>query len=215
MALGITLTVLLPNFWQQALINSKGSFSTPGIAKVEEKIQSPIIKGPEQNYQISDLGLTLHYPSYTRLTSKVIKPSDGSVTSLPGTEVTVEGKTNEGFHEATLVVNTKDSILMESKDRLSLKGAFIVRERGFYQFRLKDKLATQVLLPQKFPIELEQDQTPRIVLLPANPKPVYYDSDKIQIFYEGSDDFVIQNIELVEQIDDNSISKKIKNFKEN
>ena len=215
MAVGMALTLLLPNFWQQALINSNGVVSTPGITKIEEKFQSPITKGPEQNYQISDLGLILHYPAYTRLTSKVIKPSDGSVTSLPGTEVTIEGKTNEGFHEATLVVNTKDSILMESKDRLSLKGAFLVRERGFYQFRLKDKSGTQVLLPQKYPIELEQDQTPRIVLFPANPKPVYYDTDKIQIFYEGSDDFGIQNIELVAQIDDNLLRKKIKNLKEN
>ena len=215
LALGIATTLLLPNFWQQALINSKGSVSTTGITKRDEKIQSLITEGPEQNYQISDLGLELNYPSYTRLPSKVIKPSDGSVKSLPGTEVTIEGKTNEGFHEATLVVNIKDSILMESKDPLSLKGAFMVRERGFYQFRLKDQSGTQVLLPQKYPIELEQDQTPRVVLLPANPKPVYYDSDKIQIFYEGSDDFGIQNIDLVAQIDDNSIRKKINNFKEN
>ena len=170
MAVGIAVTLLLPNFWQQALINSKGSVSTPGITKIDEKIQSPITQGPEKNYQISDLGLTLNYPSYTRLTSRVIKPSDGSVASLPGTEVTIEGKTNEDFHKATLVVNTKDSILMEAKDRLSLKGAFMVRERGFYQFRLKDKSGAQVLLPQKYSIELEQDQTPRIVLLPANPK---------------------------------------------
>ena len=212
---GISVTLLLPNFWQQALINSKGSVSTPGITKIDEKIQNPITEGPEQNYQISDLGLTLNYPSYTRLTPKVIKPSDGSVASVPGTEVTIEGKTNENFHEATLVVNTKDSILMESKDPLSLKGGFMVRERGFYQFQLKDQSGTQVLLPQKYPIEIEQDQTPRIILLPANPKPVYYDSDKIQIFYEGSDDFGIQNIELVAQINDNSIRKKIKNFKEN
>ena len=212
---GISVTLLLPNFWQQALINSKGSVSTPGITKIDEKIQNLITEGSEQNYQISDLGLELNYPSYTRLTSKVIKPSDGSVTSVPGTEVTIEGKTNENFHEATLVVNTKDSILMESKDPLSLKGGFMVRERGFYQFQLKDQSGTQVLLPQKYPIELEQDQTPRIILLPANPKPVYYDSDKIQIFYEGSDDFGIQNIELVAQINDNSIRKKIKNFKEN
>ena len=215
MAVSMAVTLLLPNFWQQALINSNGVVSTPVITKIEEKIQSPITEGPEQNYQISDLGLTLNYPSYTRLTSKAIKPSDGSVASLPGTEVTIEGKTNEGFHEATLVVNTKDPILMESKDRLSLKGAFMVRERGFYQFRLKDQPGTQVLLPQKYPIELEQDQTPRIVLFPANPKPVYYDSDKIQIFYEGSDDFGIQSIELVARIDDNSIRKKIKHLKEN
>ena len=215
MAVSMAVTLLLPNFWQQALINSKGSVSTAGITKMEEKIQSPITEEPEQNYQINDLGLTLNYPSYTRLTSKVIKPSDGSVASLPGTEVTIEGKTNEGFHEATLVVNAKDSILMESKNQFSFKGALLVRERGFYQFQLKGQSGAQFLLPQKYLVELEQDQAPRIILFPANPKPIYYDSDKIQIFYEGSDDFGIQNIELVAQIDDNSIRKKIKNFKEN
>ena len=94
MVVGIAVTLLLPNFWQQALLNSKGSVTTPGITKIDEKIQNRITEGPEQNYQISDLGLTLNYPSYTRLPSKIINPSDGSVKSLPGTEVTIKGKTN-------------------------------------------------------------------------------------------------------------------------
>ena len=93
-------------------------------------------------------------------------------------------------------------------------GSFVILEKGFYQFKLKDTSGNQILLPKKYPIKLEQDQNPRIVLFPSNPKPVYYDSDKIQIFYEGSDDFGIKSVELVAQLGNKSERKKIKNLKE-
>lgn len=215
LAVGLGATLLLPNFWQQALTNSKESTPPLPVETAGMDNQKPKSTEVKHHYKITNLGLTLNYPSYTRLPSERISPSDGSVKSLPGTEVIIEGKTNETFKEATLVVNSKNSILMESKDSSSISGTLMVREKGFYQFKLKDPSGTQVLLPQKYPIELELDQTPRVVLFPANPKPVYYDSDKIQIFYEGSDDFGIQSIDLVVQIDDNSTRKKIKRFKDN
>ena len=135
-------------------------------------------------YSIHDLALNLNYPAYTRLPAKVINPSDGSVKALPGTEALIKGKINHPFQAASLVVNEKDSFLMESKKDSSLSGSFMVREKGFYQFRVKGNSATRSTLPQKFPIELKKDQKPRILLFPANPKPVYFDTDKIQIFYE-------------------------------
>ena len=89
----------------------------------------------------------------------------------------------------------------------------MIREKGFYQFRVKGPSGTRTVLPQKFPIKLDKDKKPRILLFPANPKPVYFDTDKIQIFYEGSDDFGIRSIELVALNDDSTIRKSIKNLK--
>jgi len=48
----------------------------------------------------------------------------------------------------------------------------------------------------------------------ANPKPVYFNTDKVQLFYEGTDDFGISAVDLVFSINGeiNRISvKKYKN----
>ncbi|MBT5470655.1 MAG: DUF4175 family protein [Nitrospina sp.] len=213
MAVGLVATLLIPNLWQQALTNSREAMNPPKVAKADKDIETSKAAEPKHVYTISDIGVTLNYPAYTRLPSKVVKPSDGSVKSLPGTEVIIEGKSNKGIKEASLVVNGKDSFLMEIQKGSSLTGSFIVREKGFYQFKFKDP--APVLLAQKFSIEIEKDKAPRVMLFPANPKPVYYNTDKIQIFYEGSDDFGIETIELVAQVDGNLIRKKIKSLKEN
>ena len=210
----LAATLFLPDFWHQAFLNGNRTANTSPTAIAGKDNQKQETSTPKQSYQVTDLELTLNFPSYTRLPSKAIKPSDGSVKSLPGTEVAIKGKADKNFNEATLVVNANDSFLMESKDNLSLMGSFIVREKGFYQFKLKDASGNQILLPKKYPVKLERDQNPRIVLFPANPKPVYYDSDKIQVFYEGSDDFGIKSIELVAQLGDKTTRKKIKNLKE-
>ncbi len=212
-AIALVASFLIPNLWQQALTNSRESMNPSKVAKADKDIQPSKVVEPKHAYSISDIGVTLNYPAYTRLPSKVVKPSDGSVKSLPGTEVIIEGKSNKQVKEASLVVNGKDSFLMGIKKGSSLTGSFMVREKGFYQFKIKDP--APVLLAQKFPIEIEKDKAPRVMLFPANPKPVYYNSDKIQIFYEGSDDFGIESIELVAQIDGTLTRKKIKNLKDN
>ena len=212
LALSLIVTFIVPDFWQLALKNSNPSINPSQTITAKKSIPNPKLTEPV--YSIHDLALKLNYPSYTRLPAKVITPSDGSVKALPGTEVRVEGKINQAVQSASLVVNGKDSFLMESKKDTSLTGSFMVREKGFYQFRVKRNSETRTVLPQKFPIEIEKDQKPRILLFPANPKPEYFDTDKIQIFYEGSDDFGIRSIELVAQIDDKTIRKNIKNLKD-
>ncbi len=214
LALGLAATFLLPNFWQQAIKNGTTSVTVQNTWVVNKNTSGPEAVRAEPVYTINDLALTLHSPSYTRLPVKKIKPSDGSVNALPGTEVKIEGRSDIEFKEASLVVNTKDQFLMESKDGRSLIGSFMVREKGFYQIKIKGPTGIRTLLPEKYPIELEKDQSPRVVLFPANPKPVYYDSDKVQIFYEGSDDYGIQSIDLIAQVNGNTITKKIKHLKE-
>jgi hypothetical protein len=211
LALGLVTTFIVPDFWQQALKKNSVSINTSQTTTAEINNSNPKLKKPV--YSIHDLVLNLNFPAYTRLPAKVINPSDGSVKALPGTEVIIKGKIDQPFESASLVLNGKDSFLMESKKEASLSGSFMVREKGFYQFRVKGNSATKTVLPQKFPIELAKDQNPRILLFPANPKPVYFETDKVQIFYEGSDDFGIRNIELVAQVDDKTIRKNIKSLK--
>ena len=211
LAIGLVVTFIVPDFWQQALKNSNPSAGNSPTVTAEKNISSPDLAEPV--YSIHDLALILNYPAYTRLSAKRVNPSDGSVKALPGTEVLIKGKINQAVQAASLVINEKDSFLMESKKDSTLSGSFMVREKGFYQFRVKGPSGTRTVLPQKFPIKLDKDKKPRILLFPANPKPVYFDTDKIQIFYEGSDDFGIRSIELVALIDDSTTRKSIKNLK--
>ena len=211
LSVGLVVTLIAPDFWQQALKNSNPSAGNPPTVTAEKNISSPDLAEPV--YSIHDLTLTFNYPAYTRLSAKRVNPSDGSVKALPGTEVLIKGKINQAVQAASLVINEKDSFLMKSTKDSTLSGSFMVREKGFYQFRVKGQSGTRTVLPQKFSIKLDKDQKPRILLFPANPKPVYFDTDKIQIFYEGSDDFGIRRIELVALIDDSIIRKNIKNLK--
>jgi len=206
-------TLLAPNLWQQALINSRESNNINSIVFTKNQTKKTKESKQEITYEISNLALTLNYPAYTGLPPKVINPSNGSVTSLPGTEVIIKGNSDKEFQEANLMINVKDSFLMESNKGFSFAGAFIVREKGFYQFKLKSISGAYTLLPNKYPIQLEKDKAPKVRLLPSNPKPVYFDTDKIQVLYEGSDDFGLQRIEMVILIDENLIRKKIKSFK--
>ena len=213
LAVCLITTLLAPNLWQQALLNSRESNSTNPIEFSNKQAEKTKELKQEITYKISNLALTLNYPAYTRLPPKVIKPSNGSVISLPGTEVVIKGTSDKEFQEANLMLNAKDTFLIESKKGISFAGEFIVREKGFYQFKLKSIYGTYSLLPNKYPIQLEKDKAPKVRLLPSNPKPVYFDSDKIQVLYEGSDDFGLQSIEMVTLIDETLIRKKIKSFK--
>jgi len=206
-------TLLAPNLWQKALTNSRKPNNTNSIISANKQTKNTNELKSEVTYEISNLSLALNYPAYTRLPPKLIKPSDGSVTSLPGTEVIVKGTSDKEFQEANLILNIKDTFLMESEKGVSFAGTFIVREKGFYQFKLKNIPGGYTLLPNKYPIQLDKDKTPKVRLLPSNPKPVYFDTDKIQVLYEGSDDFGLRSIEMITLIEEKLIRKKIKSFK--
>ena len=66
---------------------------------------------------------------------------------------------------------------------------------------------------EKYPITLTKDKAPKIIIFLANPKPVYYLSNKIQMFYEGEDDFGIHKIDLVIDVEGRIQRKTVKKIK--
>jgi len=65
-------------------------------------------------------------------------------------------------------------------------------------------------LPTKYPIRLDKDNPPRVVLFLANPKPVYKNTDKVQFYYEIRDDFGIRKIELGYRVNGKPYRKLLK-----
>ena len=166
------------------------------------------------SYSIDSLDLNFHFPSYTGKKPELTKPSNGAIHILPGTEVGISIKTNAAVSGANLVFNEEDTLAMKQESRISLKANLLVKEKGFYQFKVKDLHGNKHLLTKKYPVTLAKDQPPNIVLFIANPKPVYFHTDKVQLFYEGKDDFGINAINLVVSINgeiNRILVKKYKN----
>ncbi|MBC8287414.1 MAG: hypothetical protein H8E42_08055 [Nitrospinae bacterium] len=199
----ITATTLLPDF------KVSSDSQEMAIQKENKEDLQPVEN--QTAYQIDNLSLTLEFPAYTRLKRQII--TQGSFKALPGTEVQISGNSNLPVERAELVVNNRDHFVMTVNDFKNLNGSFMLREKGHYQFRVKPPDEEKVLLKEKYSIELDQDKSPQVILFPANPKPVYYETDRVQIFYEAHDDFGIRKIDLIAQVNDTTLTKSVKSFK--
>ena len=204
----IAVTSLLPDFWKSLSLDRQ--VFTQAIESKDQENAKPI--GKKVAYQIKNLSLSLEFPAYTHLKRQTLK--EGSLKALPGTEVQITGNSNLPLERAELVMNNRDNFVMLLSEAKKLKGSFIVREKGYYQFRVKSHQEEKVLLQKKYSIELEQDKSPQVILFPTNPKPIYYETDNVQMFYEAHDDFGIRQINLVAQVNGTSLTKSIKHFKQ-
>jgi hypothetical protein len=196
-AVSILVILALPDLFSRSYSNW---MQTPGLtmaSNADNKSSDASRKIIAKTFSIDKLALTYHYPAYTKLESLVVDPSNGKIEVLPGTEVQIIARTNHPVAGAELMVNGNDSFQMKPSKAGSLNTRFLVKEKGYYQFRIKSEGGTKLLLEEKYPIALSKDMAPSIILFLANPKPVYYENDKIQIFYEAHDDFGINAIELV------------------
>ena len=207
----IMVTGAVPDFWKQRPSDSQELAQTQAMPNKNQKDSEYVGSRPE--YRIEDLSLTFAFPAYTQLKRKTIFPSDGSIKALPGTQVKIKGKSNQPVDGVVLAVNNRDFFIMELKDSKNLEGSLILREKGHYQFKIKQQDGQKILLDEKYPIELEQDKSPQVILFPANPKPVYYETDNVQMFYEAHDDFGIRQIDLIAQVNETILKKSVKRFK--
>lgn len=203
-------TGLLPDMWKQVAADSQKRPQTKTIPNEKQEDATPA--SHRADYHIDNLSLTLEFPAYTQLKRKTL--TQGSLRALPGTEVKIVGHSNLPVDGAELVVNNRDPLLMDVSDLKKLSGSFILREKGHYQFKVKSPEGEKILLQEKYSLELEQDKSPQVILFPANPKPIYYDTDNVKIFYEAHDDFGISQINLVAQVNDTTLTKRIKRFKQ-
>lgn len=213
LSLWLVLSLVLPDFLTRGYDNWFQPVQVAQSVSQESTDPSADKLKPEVNYFIQELALTFNFPAYTRLEPRPVSPSDGKVDVLPGTEVELSATPNIPVSGAELVLNGKDHFAMKMTESGVLKSRFIAREKGFYQFQVKDQSGEKHLLPPQYPITLNPDGSPIIALLLANPKPVYYESDKIQFFYEGHDDFGITRIDLVAHTHGKTVTQEVKRLK--
>ncbi|MZH02827.1 MAG: hypothetical protein F3745_05365, partial [Nitrospinae bacterium] len=206
----ITASTLITGFWKHLSPNSQELAQTQSL--LSENVKPALPADTQADYQIDNLSLILEFPAYTKMKKQIL--THGSLKALPGTEVQVTGNSNLPVKRAELVVNNHDHFAMDISESKILKGSFLVREKGHYQFRVTPPTGEKVLLKEKYSIELEQDKSPQVILFPVNPKPVYYETDTVNMFYEAHDDFGIRQINLIAQINNTTLTKNIKRFKQ-
>ena len=212
--IALAVALLLPDFMTRGYDHW---VQPPALAQVtpdpDSSKQTPAKTEKEIQFSIDPLELTFNFPAYTRKKSVTHQTSDGKIKVLPGTEVLLKGNVSAPVEGASLVLNSRDNLSMNVRNETALEGRFIVKEPGFYQFRLKSPQGKKTLLANKYPIALTKDKPPKITLLLANPKPVYYLSNKVRFFYEGGDDFGIHKIDLVIDVEGRIQRKTIKRIK--
>ncbi|CCQ91858.1 membrane hypothetical protein [Nitrospina gracilis 3/211] len=216
LAILLVAALSLPDFWTRGYEHWVAP--PPEAGPIKQVSGSPDSSGsnqPEFEYAIESMTLEFNYPAYTQLKRITLNNADGKIKVLPGTEVNVTARTNHPVAGASLVLNNRDNLSMDALDDHRIRGRFIVKEGGFYQFRLKSPDGHKVLLPTRYPIELGQDRAPRIIMFLSNPKPVYMVTDKIQFYYEAVDDFGLSRVNLVMDVDGQVTRRTIKRFKSN
>jgi hypothetical protein len=170
--IALTVALLLPDFMTRGYDRW---VQPPALAKAMQHSGSsdPTSATPEKEiqYAIDHLNLTFNFPDYTRKKSVTHDPSDGKIKVLPGTEVLLKGNVNVPVEGASLVLNGKDNLAMTVQDETAIEGRFIVKEPGFYQFRLKSPQGKKTLLAEPYPITLTTERARRrgMFLAPAPP----------------------------------------------
>lgn len=207
----IAAIVLVPDLLTRGYHNWTTAPSSPKeilSARAAAPAGKPVPRAAD--YSIKHLALAFHYPAYTGLESETIDPSDGKIQALPGTEVQIRAQTNLPITGGDLVLNRRDDFSMQIAEDQTLATQFLLKEKGFYQIRVKDPDGNKYLLPKKYSISLNQDQSPSIILFLANPKPVYYDNGKVEMFYEANDDYGIKQIDLVAFVNGKAMRRGVK-----
>ncbi len=204
----LTLT-LIPDFYSKGLqnfINPPQQTNAVLIGSDSVPLNSKAL--PAIN--IKSIKLKYNYPAYTQIKPKTVSPSDGSIQALPGSEVAIEAESNFPLAAAEIEVNGKDRFSLNVSDENKLYGSLLMRDSGYYRFRVKIGKNPASVLPKKYPIKIDIDKAPKVILFLANPKPVYKNTDKLQFYYEIRDDFGIRKVELVYRVNGKPYRKLLK-----
>lgn len=211
----VVLTMTVPDFLIRGYRNltalQKPISAASPTQVIDEK--SATSNHPLPVYTIRNITLTFNYPAYTQLKSTAINNSDGKINVLPGTEVRIQAKVDQPIDAANLIYNGNDSFVMSLNSGNEITAQFLVREQGSYRFQIKSPDGRMVLLPVEHPITLIRDQPPKIILLVSNPKPVYFADEQVRLFYDARDDYGIQKIDLITEVNGKTERTTIKNLK--
>ncbi len=188
--LGVTLALLdafFAAFGPPRLIAAFGTLAAAPAKQRGEAAREPIT---------GDIELTYLYPAHTRLASRTVSGTDGSITAPVGTEVRLRTRADRDVAAAAVVVDGQPTALTVEGAR-GLSGSILCRKAGSYFFRFQDGRGRVLAEGAPIPIVLQADAPPQISIespateLEVDPKAL------VPIRYHADDDYGLSEIALV------------------
>ena len=158
---------------------------------------------------VTGVDLSYEYPNYTRLSPETRKNSDGNISALSGTRVTLKAHVDRRVRDGRLEVKYLTSQGGEDGSRSAtvelarskptvLAGEFKVERSGEYRIVVEDAegIENDPLVRQ---IVARPDQAPAVTLLDPGKSVSVMPDEKVSLLAEAEDDFTLQKLELLAQ----------------
>jgi len=148
---------------------------------------------------LSQLDLEIVPPEYTGIKPRKLDRSAGDFEALEGSEVRFVGTALYDADEAFLTLESDPSTQfpVELTDNGTVRGAFRVGASDRYQFVLVDRQKNTIHEKAWRSVDARTDAAPEVeLLLPESDLEVKPD-DLLSFFFEGSDDYGLDRVELV------------------
>ena len=169
-------------------------------------------RSPEYEVRVIDppavkrLRLHYQYPAYSRLPDR-IEEEGGDIQGLPGTRVALEVTANKPLSKAALVRDDTLSLAAQL-DVATARVAFQIERPGAYHIALTDRKGATNRDPIRYAIQVREDQKPVVAITDPGRDSDLPESLKVLLKAEASDDFSVEKIALVYQVNNSSEQRR-------
>ena len=166
------------------------SGTAAAVALAERAAQLPPV--------VTDVTVTLHFPSYMSRADEVIPGASGDVTAPRGTDVTIEGRADRNVDKAALIVTGGDAELAlaaEVTNRV-LRGRFTVKAPGAWRFKITSD-GDEVIDPVARKILVKADAPPVVRLELPEADITVQAEDTVPLRFAVEDDVGVTKVRVV------------------
>ena len=180
--------------WAISLVAMPGRIGQGWQTMQEKRAPGEITSEP----LVADVDVELAFPSYTKLSPRVLRGTSGDVLAPRGTIVTLHARPLAPVKTAELRFDGKDAPVAVALEGGNLVARFTALDPGGYRFALRSPAGTLSLEAESHRVEIEPDRAPHIELrAPSDEVEVKSARAKIQLEYAADDDYGVGSIDLV------------------
>ncbi len=215
--------------WQALTMQSINGSEVPAYRGTLENVNRPLeyyidVKGvtsAQYQVRISDEPVVtkfqyrLSFPAYTQLQPQTLPTNTGNIQTLFGTELTFTGQSNKPLTEAHLALEESGDVPLEvTSDQLPvtskvnptplnwpLSGVLIAQQTEGYRIRITDAEGFTNRDPINYTLTVYKDTPPEVNIVSPARDTVLDNAMLIELEAEASDDYGIQELQLVYRVE--------------
>ena len=171
------------------------------VGPMEYRVSADLAASPTYRVAVltppaqDNLTLTLTFPEYTRLATKVLDSGHGDVTAVVGTRVTMTGSGGVALDSATLQFDSAPEVHL-AVDGSAFSGSFLVGRSDRYAVRLVSADGLENERMTRYVVHAIADDAPSVAVLDPGEDSTLDKSMLLPITAEASDDFGVAHVTL-------------------